>query len=175
MPDLSFFTEGDDEAAYPYHKEFAEARLEPFVAMHTSGTTGLPKPVVLNHGTLGAQEAFARIPSDSGAPIVWSSFKGMRVFNPFPMFHTAGFGSILSAIHCQFTTVLPPPVVLNAELANRVHVHGDVEVTCLPPTVLAEISRNPEFLNNLSRLKYVTYGGGALPRDVGKLSLSRRT
>ena len=174
VPALSFFIGGGDVEAYPYHKDsYPSARLEPFVAMHTSGTTGLPKPVVINHGTLTTLQAFANIPSEGRRPLVWSLFKGMRVFNPFPMFHAAGFSSILNSIYCHFVTVLPPPVAINAELANRIHIHGNVQVTCLPPSVIVEISKSPEYLDNLSRLKYVTFGGGPLPQEVGKLVASK--
>lgn len=34
---------------YPFNKTFAQARKEPLVVLHTSGTTGFPKPIVWNH------------------------------------------------------------------------------------------------------------------------------
>ncbi|TGO09590.1 hypothetical protein BTUL_0160g00060 [Botrytis tulipae] len=34
---------------FPYGKIFEEAKGEPLVALHTSGTTGLPKPVIYTH------------------------------------------------------------------------------------------------------------------------------
>jgi acyl-coenzyme A synthetase/AMP-(fatty) acid ligase len=52
---------------YPYNKTFAAARNEPLAILHTSGTTGLPKPIVLTHdyaasayyhGTMEAPEGY---------------------------------------------------------------------------------------------------------------------
>lgn len=34
---------------YPFNKTFEQARKEPLVVLHTSGTTGFPKPIVWNH------------------------------------------------------------------------------------------------------------------------------
>ena len=35
-----------DFAHYPYEKSFENARHEPLVVLHTSGTTGLPKSII---------------------------------------------------------------------------------------------------------------------------------
>lgn len=35
---------------FKYNKTFAQAQLEPLVCLHTSGTTGLPKPIIWTHG-----------------------------------------------------------------------------------------------------------------------------
>lgn len=34
---------------FPFSKTFEQARDEPLVSLHTSGTTGLPKPVIYTH------------------------------------------------------------------------------------------------------------------------------
>lgn len=34
---------------FPYGKTFEQAEWDPFVVLHTSGSTGLPKPVVIRH------------------------------------------------------------------------------------------------------------------------------
>lgn len=37
---------------YPYNKTFDEAEWDPLLVLHTSGSTGFPKPVVCRHGML---------------------------------------------------------------------------------------------------------------------------
>ena len=39
---------------YPYNKTFEKARDEPLVVLHTSGTTGLPKPIIWTHDFMAA-------------------------------------------------------------------------------------------------------------------------
>lgn len=34
---------------YPYQKTFDQAKYDPYLILHTSGTTGTPKPVIINH------------------------------------------------------------------------------------------------------------------------------
>ena len=34
---------------YPFDKKFDEAKSEPLVVVHTSGTTGIPKPLIYTH------------------------------------------------------------------------------------------------------------------------------
>lgn len=89
------------------------------------------------------------------------------MYTTFPMFHAAGLGTSLSVIYTNVTMVIgpfPPSV----ETVNAVHVHGNIQVSGLPPTILTEISRNSEYLENLGKLKSIFYGGGPCPRGVGE-------
>ncbi|KAK7745196.1 putative NRPS-like protein biosynthetic cluster [Diatrype stigma] len=161
---------GEEEPPYPYTKTFAEARLDPLVVMHTSGSTGLPKPIVQTHGTYSPIDAFGAL----DAPSFVASTPGKRLYISFPLFHAAGIGMALGgSIYGRFTMVLAsfPP---SAEVVNAVHVHGNVQQSCLAPTTMVELARNPEYLDNLSRLELITYGGGPCPQAVGD-QISART
>lgn len=39
---------------YPFDKTFENAKWEPLVVVHTSGTTGIPKPLIYNHDWLAS-------------------------------------------------------------------------------------------------------------------------
>ena len=72
---------------YHYNKSFEEAREDPFVALHTSGTTGLPKPIVWPQdypSSLGKQ-----VQMDPPAEYENNDrlYQGNRVFVFFPPFH----------------------------------------------------------------------------------------
>ena len=43
--------------SFPYKKTFAEARTEPLMVLHTSGTTGFPKPIIWSHEWIAAYAA----------------------------------------------------------------------------------------------------------------------
>ena len=72
---------------FPYTKEFKDARSEPIVVLHTSGSTGFPKPIIWTHdyfNSFGAQlslEAPAEYESLTGLMV------GTRVLSMFPRFH----------------------------------------------------------------------------------------
>ena len=51
---------------YPYHKIFAEAKFEPLVVPHTSGTTSIPKPVIYAHEFAPSYRSWTRLLSLPG-------------------------------------------------------------------------------------------------------------
>ncbi|GAP82911.2 putative thioester reductase domain-containing protein [Rosellinia necatrix] len=177
VADFRYWLSGDDgdgDASvkpYPYAKTISEARAEPFVVLHTSGTTGLPKPIVTTHGTAAALSLWGNC-SHQNTPIP-ALFKGDRVYITFPLFHIAGlYSTMASCLYAGFTTVLAafPP---SPDIVNGVHVHGNVQHTLLAPAVLEGLTRVPEYLESLSRLTHAVYGGGPLPREVGDLALTK--
>lgn len=168
IPELEDWLFASKVKHYPFNKTFAEARLEPFVALHTSGSTGLPKLVVIPHGTVASIDAWHLIPSQGAPPTIISSFSGIRLFMPFPPFHAAGLYMMLPlAIFCNMTVVLPPTAPLTAEIADSIHTSASVEGTILPASVLTEIVKDPKFFQNLQNLDFVAFGGAPLPKEVG--------
>ena len=96
---------------YPYHKSFEEAEWEPLVVLHTSGSTGFPKPIVVRQGMLAIADKYHNLgkwkgrtlwmnemarratrlllPSKLGAFIPRCMSKTNGVF-AVPLFHAAG-------------------------------------------------------------------------------------
>ncbi|KAI1419683.1 hypothetical protein F5Y12DRAFT_776597 [Xylaria sp. FL1777] len=156
---------------YPYTKTFSEAKAEPFVVLHTSGSTGLPKPILQTHRTVSAVLAFSNI--EEKQTTFPTLLKGERVYTTFPLFHCAGITMILpGCLYIGYTIVLAafPP---SAAVVNGVHLHGRVQHTVLAPTTLEELVREPEYLENLSQVKSVTYGGGPLLKATGDLAITK--
>ena len=171
LPNLNDWLQGSDVATYPYRKTYLEASHDPFVVLHSSGSTGIPKVLVLAHGTMTPVDSYQMIPSLGGSP--WQScyWRGKRVFTSFPWFHAAGIMFLLpTAIFNEFIPVIVPSVPkINAEIANSVHLYGNVEASLFPPSILVDISTNPEYLENLRSLEFVSYVGGPLSYSTGQL------
>ncbi|KAJ3529470.1 hypothetical protein NM208_g9741 [Fusarium decemcellulare] len=174
IPDLQHWLQDGPEEIYPYNKTFEEAKSEPFAVLHTSGSTGMPKPLAQTHGTLAPLDAFTELPS-LGLPATYPAMcAGSRVYLSFPLCHCAGLSMLLpGAIYAGFTVVLGP-FPPTAEVADAVHVYGNVQHSCLPPPTVVELANNPKYLKNLSRLEQLTYGGGPIPEAVGD-AISART
>ncbi|KAI9641883.1 hypothetical protein NHQ30_009750 [Ciborinia camelliae] len=168
-----FFHPSFDIPHYQYTATFDEAKFQPFVAMHTSGTTGIPKPVIVPQGVITSLDASQRVPSIYGSHTTSEYWRGLRSFLTFPLFHAAGVSRIMTALYFKQIAVLPPPVPLTAEIVDQVHVHGKVQAADLPPAVLVEISKVPEYLDNLSSLTYIMTGGGPLSSGPGDIIASR--
>lgn len=179
LPGLDFWLRESKVPIYKYEKTFEEARLDPFAVMHSSGTTGTPKVIVLKHGSCSPLDSYQLIPLLRGEhfePFQVCRWKGKRVFTSFPYFHAAGLLFLLPmAIYTDFIPVIVPSTSrVSAEIANSVHIHGNVDASCLPPSVLVDISRNPIFLEQLRGLRYVSFVGGPLPTDIGE-EIAKRT
>ncbi|CAJ2509529.1 Uu.00g145550.m01.CDS01 [Anthostomella pinea] len=162
------------EEPYPYTKTFAEARSDPFVVLHTSGSTGMPKPIIQTHATVSPLDAFTALPSLGHKETYPALCAGTRVYLAFPLFHCAGSSMLLpGVIYSGFTAVLGP-FPPSADTANAIHVHGNVQHSCLAPMTLVDLAKDPKHLENLSRLQQITYGGGPCPQAVGEL-ISKKT
>jgi thioester reductase-like protein len=168
IPPLAHWLQGEHRP-FPYTKTFAEARSEPFVVLHTSGSTGMPKPIVQTHGTLAPLDAFNCLP-EQGLPESYPiQSSGKRLYLAYPMFHTAGVSMLLPSVIYNDLTVVLGPFPPSAEQVNSIHVHGRIDHTGLVPMTLIDLAREPEYLDNLGRLEMIICGGGPCPRDVGDL------
>lgn len=81
---------------YPYTKTWAQAKNEPIITIHTSGSTGAPKPITYNNMFFGVMDYQARIGPYNGLEYLGINIFGpkngvqTRLFSAFPMFHLAG-------------------------------------------------------------------------------------
>ena len=79
---------GDFIEHYEYNKTFEEAAQDPFIVVHTSGSTGLPKPINLCHGGVATVDAHHLISSLDGFDAQLKASEGsVRVFTSLPPFH----------------------------------------------------------------------------------------
>ena len=166
MPTLEDLLMTEEGPVYPYSKTYSQAKQEPFVVLHTSGSTGLPKPVSLNHGTLAHHDLFLDAPLLGGKALNLARFSGKRVLFCLPHFHSAAVCFLAFSVYSNTISVLPPSLV-SAEMVNEAHVHAGVDASFIAPSTLADIVHNPKYFENLKRLQYVTFGGSSLPQQIG--------
>ena len=75
---------------YPYNKTFQDAASNPSCVLHTSGSTGLPKPIVWENSFLSTLDASRFLPSSDGRP-PWTVLfdEGDRFYSAFPLYHVS--------------------------------------------------------------------------------------
>ncbi|KAL8915006.1 MAG: hypothetical protein Q9171_000446 [Xanthocarpia ochracea] len=163
-------------APFPYIKTFEQARYEPFVVVHTSGSTGLPKVVVLNHGSMAASDAFneGAVARECG-PMVLNAIRNRRCFVSMPSFHIAGVDFMLAKalFHGIVPVLSPTGAPITAELVDAMHGLDLIEISVVAPSILQDIASSPVFLENLRRLRATIYGGGPLPPNAGNAIVSK--
>ncbi|KAK7436459.1 hypothetical protein CaCOL14_003810 [Colletotrichum acutatum] len=161
----------DDEVPhFPYNKTYEEAENDPVVVLHTSGSTGLPKPIVARVGMMAVADAFHNVPDFMGSEnCIKSIMHGTRLFLPMPLFHAAGCYMLTFAtiywerpVALGFTDrPLTPQTVIDAAQ------YAKIDNVILPPAILEEMAHMPEGIAALQKFKRVNFGGGNLARGAG--------
>jgi acyl-coenzyme A synthetase/AMP-(fatty) acid ligase len=89
IPELKELLATSEVPPYKFNKSFEEAKDEPFAVLHTSGSTGLPKPIVLHHSWFTSLDAQQGLKPFNGYEIQWKAFSGKTVFGLLPPFHVS--------------------------------------------------------------------------------------
>lgn len=87
---------GNTYPPYPYEKSFETARKEPLVVLHTSGTTGLPKPIIWTHDFAASWLHWITLEPPPGYKNHHDLWSPGRLFFLFPPFH------VRCALYIQF-------------------------------------------------------------------------
>ena len=169
LPPLDSWLKDADVIEHRYQKCYTDACHDPFVVLHSSGSTGVPKVLILAHGTLAPVDSFRVVPSLGGQAWQALQWKGKRILTSFPWFHAAGIMFLLSiAVSNEITPVIVPCAAkITAEIADKAILHGNIQACLFSPSVLVALAENPSYLDNLRRLESVSYAGGPLSSAAG--------
>lgn len=94
---------------------------------------------------------------------------------PFPYFHSACLSFALAAvIYSNMTLVCPPTKPLTSELADLYHQHTGCDISMLPSSIHSDILGDNKTYQNLTKIKYLGYGGSKMSSSLGE-PLLRKT
>ncbi|KAI1762801.1 acetyl-CoA synthetase-like protein [Hypoxylon sp. FL1150] len=175
IPDLEVFL--DEQAVEPvaFRKSFEDVRNEPFCILHTSGSTGIPKPVSITYGSYGSMDSQLLLPSLGHKPTFLSYVQGKRVFFALPVFHAASLNwTVGIALFAGVTCVLPPPMPLTADLASQIFQYSQSYGAITAPSLIVDCYNHDTYcMRMLQNLKFIVYGGGMLPEEIGNVLCQR--
>lgn len=134
---------------------------EVVVQMHTSGTTGHPKGVMLPNRSF-----FAVIRSMHAAGDDWIGFTEDDIsLQCFPLFHIGGFWWAITGLHAGAANLIQDAFVAHQalELIGR----HRVTKTCLVPAMLGMMLAEPAAKEtDFSTLTHIVYGGSPIPTPL---------
>jgi acyl-coenzyme A synthetase/AMP-(fatty) acid ligase len=178
---LSSTNNNNKSRAYPFPKTYAAHKHEPFLVLHTSGTTGFPKPILWTHDWANSVfESFHLPPTASGIRLSrhWAG-PDKRAMYLFPAFHTSGVsGQLFFPLGLQMICIIPPapaPTLGGAmgQIASVMEWLGNdkgarIDLITLPPPYMEYMGRNPDMLERISRsVKTGMFGGGGISVAAG--------
>ncbi|KAI0430279.1 acetyl-CoA synthetase-like protein [Xylaria sp. FL1042] len=172
VPTLHELLDSAPAEVYPYTKSFDDARHDPCLVLHTTGSTGLPKPIVWKNGMLTTYEAWRLVPPvDGHVPTTEIYQQATRAYTSMPLFHTSGINAAITWALCLGVTLVygDPHVPPNAAYVAQMHQFSGVNATMGAPSIYEELSGREEWLEGLKRMHYVVASGAPLSQKAGDI------
>jgi acyl-CoA synthetase (AMP-forming)/AMP-acid ligase II len=143
-----------------------DAKNDVIVLPYSSGTTGLPKGVMLTHYNL-----VSNICQIAGSDMDFNQDDVM--IGVLPFFHIYGMVVVMSYILYQGGTVVTMPR-FDLEEFLKIMQHYKVTVACLVPPIILALAKHPMVTNyDLSQLRLIFSGAAPLSADVQNAAAQR--
>ncbi|RAK90448.1 NRPS-like enzyme [Aspergillus costaricaensis CBS 115574] len=159
-------------SVFPYHKTYPGAAHDRLVILHTSGSTGIPKPIIWTHDSAVKHMHMQRldIPAGCEGQDSWGFSK--RMYLSLPPLPAAGLGHILFiTMPVDITLIMPTAAGLPSAtgmVAARKQTPFDWAIVV--PSIVLELSQSADLLEYCgNHLEYMMYCGGDLPQPVGDI------
>jgi len=156
--------------SFPYTKTWEQAKDDPWLTFHTSGTTGLPKLVTYTHRMMSSLDASELMP-DAHEETMNRHFQNRRWYTPLPSLHFVGMTVALQfPVFLGTVVVIGPPNAgpTTPSVAEEVIRRGKAQGVMLPPALIDGLCESPSGLECLRALEYVYYAGAPLSRRTAE-------
>ncbi|KAF4333936.1 nonribosomal peptide synthetase [Fusarium beomiforme] len=161
---------------FPYNRSIDQSRWDPLVVLHTSGSTGIPKPVFVRQGVFYAFEELRHLPKFHGSHYPFREWaeRSKKMFLGMPMFHAAGTYFPLMLIFMGISAVMPlPGQPLNVDTAMEYLSRSGADGALLPPSVIDGLSASEDGIKALVNLQILIFGGGNVSTEAGNMLTER--
>ncbi|KAI3320037.1 acetyl-CoA synthetase-like protein [Xylariaceae sp. AK1471] len=175
VPDLDNLLDVNDRAEwYPYTKTYKEAAFDPYMCLHTSGTTGDPKPILFNHAIINSIYAQRLLPDVEGRSHVSDIIApglGVRVLMPVSPFHA------ISSTCAMCLSILGGAVFVQP-CRNRgmslddildVFTYSKAKIALMMPYIMEAVAKKPNPQDYIKAFEKVLFGGGELSPSAQKV------
>ncbi|KAH8812304.1 hypothetical protein F5884DRAFT_750614 [Xylogone sp. PMI_703] len=156
---------------YPYTNTWDEAKNEIVCIIHTSGTTGMPKPIYLRNGFMSAFDSWNIIFSRHTRKITYRHMMNTRSLTTCAPQWLAGLAfSLNAATFIGTTTVMLPPDMtfpLSRDAVMKICEHTSATSIITPPSLIEDFYHDDKAFSFLKSLDYVCYLGAGLDHKIG--------
>ncbi|KAF5872926.1 putative nrps-like enzyme protein [Botrytis fragariae] len=155
---------------YPFLATLESEPNRPFAILHTSGSTGIPEPIVYTFGALTTYRTWldpeATISGEQRVTV--DRWKNKVHYVPFPTSHMTGL-LIATAlnVYWNMTPILGSSALFTTPaLVATIHKLDICDASILPPSLLEAMAKNPEYLEGLRKLDHVIWCGSAFSSSI---------
>ncbi|KAJ6018232.1 acetyl-CoA synthetase-like protein [Penicillium sp. IBT 35674x] len=155
---------------FAYDKVYPDDSSDRLVVLHTSGSTGIPKPIIWTLESAVKHMHMQRLDIPAGYEGQDRKGFGKRMYLTMPPFHAAGIGHLLVVTMPVNVTLIMPTATGLPTAAGLVAARKQTpfEWATVVPSIIQELAQDPEALEYCStHLEYVVYAGGDLPQAIG--------
>ncbi|KAJ5435765.1 Male sterility NAD-binding [Penicillium cf. griseofulvum] len=155
---------------YPYTKSYADAENDTTCIIHSSGTTGMPKPVYLTNGFFMTIDSISHLAKPAGRqPSMFHDLDQTElVLATTPFFHLMGLVALLFSVWFEVPTLIGPDKPLSVDHMIELMRTAHPTVALCTPSMLEDLSHSDKALVCLKELKSVYFGGGSLFLETGE-------
>ncbi|OAL49441.1 acetyl-CoA synthetase-like protein [Pyrenochaeta sp. DS3sAY3a] len=171
LPSLEWMLDSEEQESYPYDKTFEQAAHDGIVIIHTSGTTGDPKPIYLTHAMFSVTSTYLELSRRHWPQgLAYDSWIGKTCLCPCPPQWIAGMHTmVMSTTFLNTSTILLPINItdLTPDIFKKVLQMNKVDGIKCPPHTIHNLYKDPETRALLKSLEFVGYLGAPLDRAIG--------
>lgn len=171
IPELDDLLDDSTPASpFPYNKTYEEAAHDPILILHSSGTSGNPKPIVINHAAFASADRFAFLSLTEGADgraraMEWTHpGKGVRGLLFSPPFH--GISAYVGLVRSVFGGGVFVPGfrhrAVNTQDVCDIIEHARCRTAIMTPYMMEDVARRPDAERIIKKLDSVYFSGAVL-------------
>ncbi|KAI0841826.1 acetyl-CoA synthetase-like protein [Hypoxylon sp. FL0890] len=151
---------------FAFLKTFEQAKDDPVLILHSSGSTGVPKPITTTNMSYAVLDNEKNLPDIPGRKRQdWSlwNFPGgeARVYSVYPFFHFGGIVSFaLNPVFNNASPVLGPPHMMpDGSLVKHIMSHYKLRALILVPAIIEQILHEPNGIEFFKSVDFLCYAG----------------
>ncbi|KAJ6015621.1 NRPS-like enzyme [Penicillium herquei] len=160
----------DQVPKYAHNVKFNDVEDLPAILIHSSGTTGHPKPITVTHGYLATMDNLQNMPLPSGrqSSLFCHTRKGELRFLYTPMFHFMGIICLIDSIFFESPFLFAPDSPLTTTLFSQIMSFSHPPTWgVFTPWTLEGLVASEEGVEALKKLSAIIYAGAPLAETTG--------
>jgi thioester reductase-like protein len=158
------------ETRGPYESRCGVDQNDHVLVMHTSGSTGAPKPIFLTNGFLSLLDPKNSLPPPQGRQGAYHSFAAWhgKFFSALPLYHVFGTIVMVRTICTADNLILPSADrPANATAITKILKGTQPNAGAFAPSLLEEACSTDDGLATVAKLQHIFFGGGPLANETG--------